>query len=491
MPKISLVDAGSSIGDEAVIVGVHSSADGPVLAAGAEAVDAALEGRLVAALKAAGATGKPDEVTKIPTLGLAPFPVVAATGLGPANGAVGDETVRRAVGAAMRALSASAQVRTAIGDAGSAAAEGALLGGYTFDRYKSEKKHDTLRRLSIGVSTPRDAHARAGLRRAEAVAQAVALTRDLVNTPPNDLYPATLAQRARQAADAAGIEVEVLDEKALAKGGYGGILGVGAGSTRPPRLVRMTYRPAKARGRVALIGKGITFDSGGYNLKPGAGMADMKSDMGGAAAVIASVAALATLKVPVEVIATVPIAENLVSGGAYRPSDVLTLRGGRTLEITNTDAEGRIVLADAIVRASEDDPDYLIETSTLTGGQVVALGLRVIGAMGEPALRDRVVAAGNASGEQLWAMPLPEELRSSLDSPVADLLNAPGERSAQMLVAGMFLGNFVPDGLPWVHLDIAGPAYNAGPARDYTPKGATGAVVRTLIASVEDIAEHG
>ncbi|MEP6599123.1 MAG: leucyl aminopeptidase [Actinomycetota bacterium] len=491
MPKISLVDAAAAFGDEAVVIGVHSSDNGPVLAAGAEPVDAVLGGRLTAALTTAGATGKLDEVTKIPTLGLAPFPLVVASGVGPANGVLDDEVVRGAVGAAMRALGGTARVRTAIGDAASAAAEGALFGSYAFSSYKSTAVPPAARRVSIGVSRPRDAHARAGLRRAQVVGQAVSLTRDLVNTPPNDMYPAALARRATEVANAAGIDVEVLDEKDLTRGGYGGIVGVGAGSARPPRLVRLTYRPARPRGRVALIGKGITFDSGGYNLKPGPGMAHMKSDMGGAAAVIASMAALAGLQVPVEVIATVPIAENLMSGTAYRPSDVLTLRGGRTVEITNTDAEGRVVLADAIVRAVEDRPDYLIETSTLTGGQVVALGLRVIAAMGDPALRDRVVAAGNATGEHVWAMPLPDELRTALDSPIADLINAPSERWAQMLVAGVFLGDFVPDGLPWVHLDIAGPAYNPGAAHGYTPKGATGAVVRTLIAAVEDLAEVG
>jgi leucyl aminopeptidase len=239
---------------------------------------------------------------------------------------------------------------------------------------------------------------------------------------------------------------------------------------------------------VALVGKGITFDSGGLNLKT-ANLHWMKSDMGGAAAVVTATAALAALKVPVAVTATVPMAENMPSGTSYRPSDVLTMHSGRTVEVTDTDAEGRLILADAISRACEDDPDRLIELSTLTGAQLTALGPRVMGAMGEPAWRDEVVAAAQAAGELAWPMPLPDELRHALDSPVADLANvSTTDRWGAMLVAGLFLAEFVPDGLPWAHLDIAGPAFNQGSARDYTPKGGTGAGVRTVIAAVERLA---
>ena len=248
------------------------------------------------------------------------------------------------------------------------------------------------------------------------------------------------------------------------------------------------YRPARSRHRIALVGKGITFDSGGLNLKTGSSMSTMKSDMGGAAACVAAIAAIARLRIPAEVIATVPMAENMPSGSAYRPSDVVTLRGGRKIEIANTDAEGRVILADGIVRAGEDDPNALIEVSTLTGGQLVALGTRVIGAMGEPGLRDLVVSAGNSAGEALWAMPLPDELRAGLDSPVADLSTLTGDAFASMLVGGVFLGEFVPSDLPWVHLDIAGPSFNSRDPYGYTPKGGTGAAVRTIIASVNALA---
>ncbi len=489
MPSVSLVDA-TSLDTDAAVVGVHAGPDGPVLEAGAAPVDAALGGRLSSALAALGATGRADDVVKIATLGLAPFPVVVATGLGAANGALDPEQVRRGVGAALRSLSDKARAHIAIGDAttAGAAAEGALLGAYAYTPYKSQPKPPALRRLTIGLADARDRAARTAVRRAQVVADAVTLTRDLVNVPPNDLYPDVLAQRSADAGREAGLEVEVLDEKALRRQGYGGILGVGSGSAHPPRLVRLCYRPARPRGRIALVGKGITFDSGGLNLKPASGLAGMKSDMGGAAAVLSAVIAATRLELPVEVVATLPLAENMISGTSYRPSDVLTLRGGKTLEITDTDAEGRVVLADAIVRAAEDEPDCLLEISTLTGGQVVALGQRVMGAMGEPAFRDRVVAAGNAAGEALWAMPLPDELRSGLDSQVADIANLPDDRWGSMLVGGRFLAEFVPDGLPWVHLDIAGPSWNPGAAHGYTPKGGTGAGTRTLIAALEDLA---
>jgi leucyl aminopeptidase len=283
------------------------------------------------------------------------------------------------------------------------------------------------------------------------------------------------------------LEVEVLDERALRRGGFGAILAVGSGSARPPRLVRLHYRPARPRARIALVGKGITFDSGGLNLKT-ANLTWMKSDMGGAAAVLTSTVAAAALKLPVEVIATVPMAENMPSGSAYRPSDVITMRNGRTVEVADTDAEGRLVLADAIARATEDEPDCLIEASTLTGAQLISLGTRVIGAMGEQSFRDRVAAAGNAAGEAVWAMPLPDELRTGLDSPVADIANLTGDRWGGMLVGGHFLADFVPEGLPWVHLDIAGPGWNLGAAHGYTPKGATGAAVRTILATIEQLA---
>jgi leucyl aminopeptidase len=449
-------------------------------------VDGVLGGRLGAALRAAGATGKPDDVVKIPTLGLADFPLVVGTGLG--AGPEDAEAVRRAVGAAIRALSGSKRVHLALDGEAGALAEGALLGAYEFTAYKSKPAKRALRTITVPGAPANRAATRATIRRASVVAEAVNLTRDLVNTPPNDLYPQSFAERAAALATGRGLPVEVLDERALRRGRFGGVLGVGQGSTRPPRLVRISYRPNRPRGHVALVGKGITYDSGGLNLKT-ANLNWMKSDMGGAAAAIAATLAIAALKLPIAVTATVPMAENMPSGTSYRPSDVLTMHSGRTVEVADTDAEGRLILADAISRAAQDGPDRLIELSTLTGAQLVALGPRVMGAMGEPDWRDEVVAAASEAGELAWAMPLPDELRASLDSPVADLANVPGgERWGGMLVAGRFLAEFVPADLPWVHLDIAGPAFNQGGARDYTPKGGTGAGVRTIIAAVERLA---
>jgi leucyl aminopeptidase len=292
-------------------------------------------------------------------------------------------------------------------------------------------------------------------------------------------------------AQAAGLRTEVLDEKALRREGFGGILGVGGGSSRPPRLVRLHYAPAKPNAKVGLIGKGITFDTGGISIKPAAKMEEMTMDMAGAAAVVVTTVLAARLELPVEVIATVPMAENMPSATAYRPGDVLTMYGGTTVEVLNTDAEGRLILADALVRAGQDNPDYLIDTATLTSSQVIALGNRTPGIMGSPEFRDRVTTISQRVGENGWAMPLPEHLRSDLDSKLADIANVASHRWGGMLAAGVFLSEFVPDGVPWAHLDIAGPAYNSGSPWGYTAKGGTGVPVRTLAAVLADIAERG
>nr|MBA3369638.1 leucyl aminopeptidase [Geodermatophilaceae bacterium] len=274
----------------------------------------------------------------------------------------------------------------------------------------------------------------------------------------------------------------------LAKGRYGGVLAVGSGSDRKPRLVRMHYTPAgRAVCKIAIVGKGITFDSGGISIKPAAKMDEMKSDMAGAAAMVATACLIAELGLPVELIATIPMAENLPSGTAYRPADVITFRNGKTAEITNTDAEGRVVLADAIARACEDEPDWLIETSTLTGAARIALGARTAGVMGSDDLRGRVIAASERSGEAMWAMPMPPELRKGLDSSVADLINANTDRLGGMLVGGHFLSEFVSEGTEWAHIDIAGPAFNSGSAWGYNPKGGTGVPIRTLLTTIEGL----
>ncbi|MGE3284838.1 MAG: leucyl aminopeptidase [Pseudonocardia sp.] len=482
---------------DAVVVGLQPADDpdgkgGPRLAPGAEEVDAAFGGALADLLAVVGAAGKADEITKLPTRGALAAPLLLAVGLGNPgdDGRPATDQVRRACGSAARALAGTGRAATTLGRLDlAAAAEGTLLGAYTFTEYKGADGRAPLAEVDLLTEDP---GAQAVVERAVAVAQAVATARDLVNTPPNDLFPASFAERARVLGEAAGLAVEVLDEAALAEAGYGGVLGVGQGSSRPPRLVRLSWSGGPSpRAKVALVGKGITFDTGGISIKPAQNMDQMTSDMSGAAAVVAVTVLAARLALPVAVTATVPMAENMPSDTAYRPGDVLRMFGGRTVEVLNTDAEGRLILADAIVRAAADGPDYLVETSTLTGAQQVALGMRTAGVMGEEGLRDRIAALGREVGEDAWAMPLPEHLRADLDSRVADLANVTNHRWGGMLAAGIFLREFVPDGMAWAHIDIAGPSFHGGGPYGYTAKGGTGVPVRTLAAFLEDVAARG
>lgn len=459
--------------------------------AGVELVGASwLPGELRTALvrdaAALGVTGKADEVRRVPAAGLK-AKVLVLTGLG--TGAVTAERLRRAAGAATRELAGVGSVALALpaDDAASAVAvaEGALLGAYTFARYRATGVAAPVASIEIVTPKVKDAAATQGLARAEVLAAAVHATRDLVNAAPNDLYPEVFAEAARAAAKGVkGVKVTVLDEKALAAGGYGGLVGVGQGSARPPRLVKVAYSPARARAKVALVGKGITFDSGGISIKPAGAMETMKSDMSGAAAVLHTVLAAARLGVPVAVTGWLCLAENMPSGTAQRPSDVVTVRGGTTVEVLNTDAEGRLVLADGLVAATEEKPDVVVDIATLTGAQVVALGDRVGAVMGSDEVRADLVAAADRSGEQAWPIPLPDELRTTLSSKVADLANVAGNRDAGMLVAGVFLREFAGT-TPWAHYDIAGPAFNERGEHDYTPTGGTGFGVRTLLTFVE------
>ncbi len=505
-PTLALINASakSRTATSALVIGLAEGKDGPILANGADDLDAEMDGRLLPALVALGATGKEAEVTKLATLGTAAVPVVVAVGLGETgkDGRYAAESVRRAAGAAVRAMAGNPALATTLGlvngdddETVRAAGEGALLGAYDFSRYRTQPEQGRkapVAAITLVVGNARDRAAKAAVGRTTAVAQAVGIARDLVNTPPNHLTPADLAKAARVAAKAAGVRFEALDDKALTSGGFGGILAVGRGSANPPRLVHLSYRGAKSRTSIGLVGKGITFDSGGISIKPLTGMNAMKSDMAGAAAVVAAVCAAADLGLALDIDAWVPMAENMPGGNAYRPGDVVTMYGGRSVEVLNTDAEGRMILADALVRAAEDNPDYLVETSTLTGAQVVALGHRVSAVMGDEALCGRVEAAGRRTGEPMWMMPLPEDVRRGMDSPIADIsqINATWDKGAPMLVGGTFLAEFVPEGLPFVHIDIAGPSYNAAP-HGYTPKGGTGVPVRTLVELMEDLAANG
>ncbi len=469
--------------------------DGPATVVANSYLDAEAVGEIEVALEALGAKGGAEQLTRIVVPSL-PVDSVLAVGLGRERDQWPAETIRRAAGAAARSLSGVETVITTLSDIDlEASIEGLILGAYRFTAFRSDKTapRDAGAR-KVSVLTPDTRAATKDIAaRAAAIATAVATARDFVNTPPSHLFPAEFAKRAKALGDAAGLEVEVLDDKTLAREGYGGIIGVGKGSSRPPRLVRLSHRGAKTKNSksVALVGKGVTFDTGGISIKPAANMHHMTSDMGGAAAVIATVVLAAQQKLPIDVVATVPMAENMPSSTAQRPGDVLTQYGGITVEVLNTDAEGRLILADAIVRACEDEPDYLIETSTLTGAQTVALGARTPGVMGSDEFRDRVAEISQSVGENGWAMPLPEELKDDLKSTVADLANVSGSRFAGMLVAGTYLREFVSDGVQWAHIDIAAPAYNSGGPWGYTPKGGTGVPTRTMFAVLEDIARNG
>ncbi|WKD57328.1 Cytosol aminopeptidase [Corynebacterium capitovis DSM 44611] len=441
-------------------------------------------GGLLEALESMGATGKAGEITRV----LLDGRVVIAFGLGDSD-EIDDEAVRRATGSLARALSGvpRATITTEFGVG--PVVEGLLLGGYSYAGLKNPGEDDaetpdsTTRITVVG-----DEGNRADYDRAVAAAESTLLARDLVNTPANFLYPESYAEIISQVAGQCGVQVEVFDEDYLEKNGFGGILAVGRGSARPPRLVHLTWHPAGAATSVALVGKGITFDTGGISLKPASKMEEMISDMGGSAAMVGALSAAARLNLNVRVEAWLPLAENMPSGSATRPGDVITHYGGITSEVLNTDAEGRLVLADAIARASEDHPDYLLEAATLTGAQLVALGNRTAAVMGSEELRDLVAGIGRSVGEPAWAMPLLEEQEEEMTSPVADIRNVHNARTGGMLYAGLYLSRFVADGTQWVHLDVAGPAWNSAGTYGYTPKRATGAPVRTLVATLERIA---
>ncbi|MET8146829.1 leucyl aminopeptidase [Actinoplanes sp. NPDC049668] len=511
-PTLSLVDSDpAELAVDAIVIGLHSQPDegGAVLpAAGAESIAAAFDGKLISTLTLLGATGTAGEVIKLATLGTVAAPLIVAVGLGdePTGSAPTTETLRRGTGAAVRALAGSATVALALpvpddSDAPGvlrAILEGALLGSYRFAGYKTKPqpaRRDPVKALQVTVPDAADAAARAEVERAEVVAKVVRLTRDWVNTAPNKLRPPQFADAVAAAADGTGLEVEILDFDQLKAGGYGGIVAVGQGSEAPPRLVKLSYTPQGVANpkRVALVGKGITFDTGGISIKPAAGMWEMKSDMAGAAAVGATMLAVAALRPPVAVTGYLAMAENMPSGTAYRPGDVITMFNGKRVEVLNTDAEGRMVLADAIARACADGTDYVFETSTLTGGQVVALGKRIAGVMGSPETCERVKAAGDEVGEPAWPMPLPDDVRKGMESEVADIsqVNASMDRAGHMLQGGVFLREFVADGVEWAHIDIAGPSYHTGEASGYWTKGGTGVPVRTLLTLIDDIAANG
>ena len=362
--------------------------------------------------------------------------------------------------------------------AAEALAEGLALGAYGFADYKDPAPGTALEASTVvgkGGKRVTDAVAR-GL----AVATAVGLARDLVNTPGGDLTPSVFADQAVELGEEFGLDVQVLDLEGIREHNMGGLLGVARGSFQEPRFVTMTYRPeGKPRGKVALVGKGLTFDSGGLSIKPGTSMFGMKNDMGGGAAVVAAMTLVPLVAPRVQVTAYIPMTDNMLGPDATRPGDVLRTRSGKTIEVVNTDAEGRLILSDALTMAVEDENDAIIDLATLTGACLVALGDRTAGLMGNhEALRERVLAAAESAGELVWPLPLPEHLRKTIDSDIADLRNLGTSQWGGTLTAGLFLQEFVGD-TPWAHLDIAGPA-DASAAYDEVGKGGTGFGVRTL-----------
>lgn len=493
-PRITFSgDAVSSIEADVLVLGALQGTDGPTIFASEDFADVAAQFTLV------GFSGKADELLKLPALQGAAH-TIAVIGLG-SEATI--DAIRYAAGSAVRQLAGKSSLvfgfALANVDEVSALVEGAALGAYSFTEFKGKTKSAQKTPVeTVTVATSFEPSA-AVLERVGVVADVVTLVKDLVNTPGAQLYPAAFGDRATEAAaDIPDVTVEVWDEKKLAAERCGGIIGIGQGSSRQPRLIKASYSPAGATRHLAFVGKGITFDTGGYSLKPAEAMLTMHHDMGGAAAVLAVTLAAARLKVNVRITTWLCVAENMVSSTAIRVNDVLTMRDGTTVEVINTDAEGRLVMADGLALASEQNPDAIIDIATLTGAAIVSLGRRTAGVMGDSELVARIAAAGDVTGEKHWPMPLPRELRSLLDSKFADMANlSAANRDGGMLVAGLFLQDFVgtrPDGktkIPWAHLDIAGTGTNNGPGFGFTGDGGTGSSVRTILTLVEEFATQG
>ena len=429
-----------------------------------------------------GFTAGADQVQVVPAEGR----LVVAVGLGPADG-VDPAGLRRASATLARAVRGRRSLALDLAsvtdgvpgpEAARAVVEGTALALYRFG-YKSTKDEDRLAKVTLVGSTA--AGVRTAVDQAMVVVEGVKLARDLVNEPGGSLTPPKFANRVRRMARDSGLTVKVMDEAAIKRARLGGLLGVSRGSTQPPRFVELTYTPrGRPKGTLALVGKGLTFDSGGLSIKSGVGMMDMKMDMGGAAAVVGAMSVLPVLAPRCRVRAYLPMTDNMLGGDATRPGDVLTIRNGKTIEVLNTDAEGRLVLADALSMASEAKPDAIVDLATLTGACMVALGPRIAGLMGrDDGFLAQVEGASARTGERVWRLPLPADYRRMVDSPVADMKNIGGPHGGA-ITAGLILGEFVADGIPWAHLDIAGPAFVDGDDSEAT-RGGTGFGVRLLV----------
>jgi leucyl aminopeptidase len=468
----------------ATVVGVEGSKKTPKLSKNN------LDSKLEASLNLAS-LGVSSELGSITKLAGPSSSLIALVGLGKPPEL---DCLRDAMGAASRELGdiehVVVDVPLATKQQLRAAVEGFQLGNYEYLAYKSKSDKRSLTKLTIITALKLTAKELAEL---EIVTSAVHRTRDMVNAPANDLYPQVMVDAAKKLSKGLNIKIKVWEEKDLIADGLGGIHAVGKGSNRPPRLVKLEYKPTGAKTSLALVGKGITFDTGGLSLKPAESMVGMKYDMTGAAAVLQALLAIAALKLPIKATAWLCLAENMPSGGATRPNDIIRIRNGKTVEVLNTDAEGRLVLADGLSMASEENPDYIVDVATLTGAATIALGNRYAGLMGDEKAIKKVQNAATEAGELVWHMPLPEELRGLLNSDIADIANVKiGNRAGGMLIGGLFLREFVGSEKgkkpAWAHLDIAGPANNDAAAYGHTPKGATGVTVRTLVQLAKDLA---
>jgi len=435
------------------------------------------------------------ESTAVIYTGIAKCPRLIVVGTGEST-TLTAERLRRAAAAAIKKATSLKCDKVAVvmrpsslddSVAAQSVVEGALLGSYSFDAYFTELKPEDRKKVtqvSLAVDGDDLAPTRRGAAMGEGVSNGVILARDLANTPSNDLHPESLAARCRELGRL-GVKVTILRKTQIEKLRMGGLLAVNQGSARPPYFVIMEWNKGKSgEAPIVLVGKGITFDTGGISIKPGAGMSDMKMDMGGAAAVIGAMHAIAALKLNRRVIGLVPTTENMPSGSAYKPGDVITFMNGKTAEIDNTDAEGRLILADALSYASRYKPQAVIDLATLTGACVIALGSVATGLMGNnPTLTARLKESGDRTYDRVWELPLWEEYEELIKSDIADVKNS-GGRSAGTITAGLFLKHFISD-YPWAHLDIAGTGMTSK-ASGYINKGGTGAGVRLLVDMIQN-----
>ena len=495
MPITRLTDSKNISANEVLVVGFAQTDNGPELLDSAIALEPTSKSEISEAIKLTNFSGKKSELTFLTIKS-----GVLCVGLGKVSKTqpLEMETLRRASAVAARALagkpSALFALPTSTTVATHAVTVGVELGAYTFTQFKTktEKTSEGLKQANILV---KDLFVNKSVfQEAQIIAESVKNVRNLVNTPPSHMYPETFADYVKKSFKRnARLTVEILEEKALKKQGYGALIGVGQGSVNPPRFVRLAYKSRGADFHLALVGKGITFDTGGISLKPPASMHTMKCDMAGAATVIEAFRAIMQLDLKINVSAYAALAENMPSATAQRPSDVVTTFGGKTVEVLNTDAEGRLVLADALGRAQKDKPDLIIDIATLTGAATVALGSRTAGIMAnKEEARDQVFASAKETGEAMWPMQIPEETRTILDSKTADIANVgfTPNPAGGMMVGAAFLQEFVDENIAWVHIDIAPPAFNEGAPYGYNGFGGTGVGVRTLVHLAQKLAKN-